>query len=168
MNGTGADKLCVLFSHHTVATMTNPIGIDRVLGAEVEALLLQFPNVVLWVNGHTHRNTVTPHARPAGAAVGGGFWEVNTASHIDWPHQARIVELVDNGDGTLSMFGTIVDHAAPADWSALRSATPLELAALSRELGVNDPQRPAETATTDGKRGTLLDRNVELLVRKPF
>ena len=30
----------------------------------------------------------------------GGFWEVNTAAHIDWPQQSRVVELVDN-DGKL-------------------------------------------------------------------
>jgi hypothetical protein len=39
---------------------------------------------------------------------------------------------------------------------------------LARELGVNDPQRDAETATRDGKRGTVTDRNVELLIPKPF
>jgi hypothetical protein len=99
--------------------------------------------------------------------VGGGFWEINTASHVDWPQQARIVEVVSNGDGTLSIFGTIVDHAAPTGWAS-NPSTPLELAALSRELAVNDPQRNAETATTDGKRGTLADRNVELLMRAPF
>jgi hypothetical protein len=45
---------------------------------------------------------------------------------------------------------------------------PVQLAALARELGVNDPQRKPETATTDGRRGTAADRNVELLVPKPF
>jgi metallophosphoesterase (TIGR03767 family) len=167
VTGNGPDKLIVIFSHHTVETMTNPIGINRVTGDTVAALLLQFPNVVLWVNGHTHRNTVVPYSRPAGAATGGGFWEVNTAAHIDWPEQARVVEVVDNGDGTLSVFGTIVDHAAPNDWPSTPS-TPLELAALSRELGANDWQNETPTATEDGKRGKLTDRNVELLVAKPF
>jgi metallophosphoesterase (TIGR03767 family) len=167
VSGSGADKLIVIFSHHTVATMSNILGVDRVLGSTVADLLLRFPNVVLWVNGHTHRNTVTPFARPSGAAVGGGFWEVNTASHVDWPQQARVVEIVDNGDGTLSIFGTIVDHAAPESWPAAPT-TPLALAALSRELGINDWQRDAETPSEDGKRGALGDRNVELLVRAPF
>jgi metallophosphoesterase (TIGR03767 family) len=165
--GGGADRLIVLFSHHTVATMGNTIGLNRVNGTTVEQLLLRFPNVVAWVNGHTHRNTVVPHARPSGAAVGGGFWEINTASHVDWPQQSRVVELVDNKDGTLSIFGTILDHAAADDWPA-NPATPLELAALARELGINDPQRDAETATEDGKRGAISDRNVELMVRAPF
>ncbi len=167
VTGTGADKLIVIFSHHTVATMSNIIGADRVTGMTVATLLLQFPNAVLWVNGHTHRNTVRPLSRPAGAAVGGGFWEVNTASHVDWPQQARTVEIVYNGDGTLSIFGTIIDHAAPKTPSA-SPTTPIALAALSRELGINDWQRDAETPTVDGKRGALSDRNVELLVRAPF
>jgi metallophosphoesterase (TIGR03767 family) len=167
VTGNGPDKLIVIFSHHTVETMNNPIGINRVTGDTVAKLLLQFPNVVLWVNGHTHRNTVVSYSRAAGTAVGGGFWEVNTAAHIDWPQQARVVELVDNGDRTLSVFGTILDHAAPNAWPA-DPGSPLELAALSRELGANDWQNEVPTATEDGKRGKLTDRNVELLVAKPF
>jgi metallophosphoesterase (TIGR03767 family) len=167
VTGNGADKLIMIFSHHTVATMGNVIGLDRVNGTTVRDLLLRFPNVVAWVNGHTHHNDVAPHARPVGTAVGGGFWEINTASHVDWPQQSRVVELVDNGDGTLSIFGTIVDHAAPPGWPT-HPSTPLELAALARELAMNDPQRDGETAVRDGKRGTLTDRNVELLMRKPF
>lgn len=165
--GTGTDKLIIVFSHHTIATMGNTIGVGRVNGTTVESLLLQFPNVVGWVNGHTHHNQVLPHARVAGAAAPGGFWEINTAAHVDWPAQSRIVELVDNGDGTVSIFATIVDHAAPTGWTPSLSG-PLELAALARELAVNDPQRDAETATRDGKRGTITDRNVELLLPKPF
>ena len=168
VTGSGADQLMVIFSHHTVETMTNPIGINRANGATVAALLLQFPNVVLWVNGHTHRNTVVPYSRPAGAVVGGGFWEVNTAAHIDWPQQARVLEIVDNGDGvTLSVFGTIIDHAAPND-PGTDPIGVLPLAALSRELGANDWQNEVPTGVEDGKRGKLTDRNVELLVRKPF
>jgi metallophosphoesterase (TIGR03767 family) len=167
VTGSGTDRLIVLFSHHTIATMGNLLGVDRVSGTQVEQLLLRFPNVVAWVNGHTHRNQVLAHARPSGAAAGGGFWEINTASHVDWPQQSRTVEIVDNGDGTLSIFTTIVDHAAPVDWPA-SPRTPLELAALSRELGINDPQRATETSTEDGKRGALSDRNTELLLRAPF
>jgi metallophosphoesterase (TIGR03767 family) len=163
----GTDKIIVIFSHHTVATMENTLGTGRVNGTTVASTLLQYPNVVAWVNGHTHVNSVTPHERPAGTAVGGGFWEINTASHVDWPQQSRLIEIVDNGDRTISIFGTIIDHAAPTAWSK-NPTTPLELAALSRELAVNDPQRDPETATTDGKRGTVTDRNVELLLRKPF
>ena len=161
------DKLVVIFSHHTVASMINAAGVGRILGPAVRDLLLRFPNVVLWVNGHTHRNGVTPYARPAGAAIAGGFWEVNTAAHVDWPQQSRVVELMDNGDGTLSIYGTIVDHAAPLA-PGKHPSTALALASLSRELSANDWQNPASTATVDGRRGAVTDRNVELPVPAPF
>jgi metallophosphoesterase (TIGR03767 family) len=175
-HSSAADRLLVLFSHHTIATMDNPIRSDddpreRVLGDGVLALLLRYPNVVLWVNGHTHVNSVTAHRRANGAAVPGGFWEVNTASHIDFPQQARIVELADNHDGTLSVFGTIVDSAAPLAVPGSLD-TPTALAALSRQLAVNDWQErsaaPGASGRPDGRRGKVEDRNVELIVRAPF
>jgi metallophosphoesterase (TIGR03767 family) len=175
-SGTSRNRLIVLFSHHTIDTMDNPIVASddprqRVLGDAVLELLLRYPNVILWVNGHTHVNSVTPHVRPAGAAVPGGFWEVNTASHVDFPQQARIVEIADNHDGTISIFGTIVDSAAPlAVPGALDS--PQSLAALSRELAANDwqerPAAPGAAGQPDGRRGKVEDRNVELVVRAPF
>jgi metallophosphoesterase (TIGR03767 family) len=157
------DRLVTIFSHHTIGTMDNlPAGGDLIGGEEVRDLLLRYPNVVLWVNGHTHRNEVLAHARPTGSAVGGGFWELNTAAHIDWPQQSRIVELVDNLDGTVSVFGTIVDHAGPV--SPHRSGHGLlGLASLSRELSANDWQD-----RTDVRRGGVEDRNVELVVPAPF
>ncbi len=156
-------KAVLLFSHHTSASMTNPFvatGGDvnpRVLGAEVTAYLLTQPRLVAWVNGHTHRNEITAHTRSDGS---GGFWEINTAAHIDYPQQSRLVEVADNEDSTLSIFITIVDHAGPADYRGDLGST-VTLAALSRELSVNDPQADL-TAT-----GAPKDRNTELLVRKP-
>jgi metallophosphoesterase (TIGR03767 family) len=158
------DRLFVLFSHHTLDTMTNVTGGGRVERFEMLAMLERYRNVVLWVNGHTHRNTVLPHPAPGG----GGFWEVNTAAHIDWPQQSRVVELVDNRDGTLSIFGTIVDMAAPAS-NGGRLDSPAALASLARELAGNDWQSRARPVPgEDGKRGKVEDRNVELLVPFPF
>lgn len=155
------DRLVVVVSHHTLDTMANTASADgspRVDGAAVRELLLRFPAVVLWVNGHTHRHTVLPHARESGAP--GGFWEINTAAHVDWPQQCRIVEVVDNADGTLSVFATVLDHAGPAQPPA-SPATPLELAALSRELAANDWQGDPS------RHGSVEDRNVELLLPDP-
>lgn len=158
-----SNKYVVIFSHHTVGTMNNvPAGSGRIGGDEVAGLLLRYPNVIAWVNGHTHRNQVIPHARANGAAVAGGFWELNTAAHIDWPEQSRIVEIVDNLDGTISIFGTILDHAGPIARGSTLTTTS-SLAALSRELAANDWQD-----RTDARRGSVEDRNVELLVPAPF
>ena len=163
VSGPARNKLVVVFSHHTVATMTNPlVSADapgpRVLGSTVRDLLLTFPNVVLWVNGHTHVNRVTPYLR----AGGGGFWELNTAAHIDYPTQARTVEIVDNADGTLSIVATVLDADAPLSYGG-RLDSPKALASLARELAANDWQE-----RSDARRGKVEDRNVELLVRAPF
>ncbi|MGI9084309.1 MAG: TIGR03767 family metallophosphoesterase [Aeromicrobium sp.] len=158
---SSADRHVMIFSHHTIASMTNVFvatGLDlqpRVLGPAIKTLLLEHPNVVAWVNGHTHTNQVLAHRKADSAA---GFWEINTASHVDFPQQARLIELVDNHDGTLSIFGTMVDHAAPEAYGGVLGTT-LGLASLARELSANDPQE-----RSSGRTGVPADRNVELLI----
>jgi hypothetical protein len=153
----------MVFSHHTSDTMTNPLvgtGGDvspRVLGDAVLAELLAHDQVIAWINGHTHKNQVW--ARPR--AGGGGLWEINTASHIDWPSQSRIIEVADNRDGTLSLFTTIVDHAGPATYGG-NTADSTHLAGLARELAANDWHDRG-----DGYRGTPDARNVELVLPAP-
>ena len=152
------DRLVVAASHHTSWTMANTIGPvgTRVVGEQVVAAFLEHDNVVAWFNGHTHRNSIRPHVREGG----GGFWEVNTASHIDWPQQSRLVEFADNKDGTLSIFTTMVDHGAPLRPGQLGG--PMKLAALGRLLAANDWQDRDEN-----RRGTKSSRNAELLVAAP-
>ena len=157
-----ADRVVMVFSHHTSSTMTNALvgtGGDteqRVTGPAVLERLLGHREVVAWINGHTHRNQVTAHTRPEG----GGLWEINTASHIDWPQQSRLIEVADNRDGTLSIFTTMVDHAGPPTGGSTTDAP--ALAGLGRELAANDPQN-----RTDSGRGQIGDRNVELVVAAP-
>ena len=157
-------KAVIVFSHHTSDTMTNPLIVTggevtpRVLGGPVVEALLAAPNVIAWVNGHTHRNQIW--ARPR--AGGGGFWEINTASHIDWPQQSRLIEIADNHDGTWSIFTTMVDHAGPVSYAGSMDS-PTALAGLARELALNDPQRRDSVM-----EGDMASRNIELLVPAPF
>jgi len=123
----------------------------------VRCLFLRHLSVIAFVNGHEHNNRIDPVARDGGAD--GGFWEINTAAHIDWPQQSRLIDLFDNRDGTLSIFGTVVDHAAHP-----RSGG---LASISRELSFNDPQSRSGEDAPDA-RGSAKDRNVELVVRHPY
>lgn len=159
-----AGKYVMIFSHHTSWTMRNTlIGtggdlLPRVNGSRVLELLLQHDEVVAWINGHTHKNQIVAHTRPGGT---GGLWEINTASHIDWPQQSRLIEIADNQDGTLSLFTTMVDHSGPASYGGNLN-DPVALAGLGRELAANDPQN-----RTDSGRGQATDRNVELLIHKP-
>ncbi len=154
-------KLVLIFSHHNSLTLENraqrPGDTEVLHGAEEFVdLLLQYPVVVGWLNGHTHLNQILAHTSERG-----GFWEITTASCIDFPQQQQVVELVDNRDGTLSLFTTVLDHASPATPGA--SGSYLDLAARSREFAANDW---AESPIM--RRGSPLDRNTELLVPAPF
>ena len=63
----------------------------------------------------------------------------------------------------------VIDKLHDETITALRTPkVKAKLASRARELAVNDPQRDAETVVRDGKRGTLADRNVELLLPTPF
>jgi metallophosphoesterase (TIGR03767 family) len=163
-----SDRVVMVAGHHPLSSMINPLvgtggdpGNDsgpRVLGDEVKALLLSHPQVVAYVNGHSHRNQIWAHRREDGS---GGFWEVNTAAHVDWPQQSRLLEVTDNRDGTLSIFATMLDHSGPVAYGG-RTGDPLVLAGLARELAANDWQ-----LRDSDLRGDVEDRNVELLVRAP-
>ncbi len=156
------NKLVLIFSHHNSLTLENRAGRpgeSQILhGAEEFVdLLLGFPSVVGWLNGHTHLNQILAHPR----ADGGGFWEITTASCIDFPQQQQVVELVDNRDGTMSIFTTVLDHASPV--TPGNTGLLPDLASRSRELAANDwAENPLM------RRGSPLDRNTELLLPAPF
>jgi hypothetical protein len=127
------------------------------------------------VNGHEHANRVEAFERPPGE-LRGGFWEINTASHIDWPQQSRVIDIVDNQDGSLSIWATIIDHAAPAepggapaprDGQAQSGEAVARLASISRELSFNDPHGSTGEDVNSNARGGEEDRNVELVVWDP-
>ncbi|WP_405846465.1 TIGR03767 family metallophosphoesterase [Streptomyces niveus] len=150
------DGYVVLFTHHNSWTMGNKRpdparpGEARHDGNEVVALLRKHRSAVAWINGHSHRNVVLPH---------GSFWEISTASHIDFPQLARVVEIADNKDGTLSLFTTLIESAAPreTDFTDLSQSG---LASLYRELALNAPGSRQDLA------GLKDARNTELLLRR--
>ena len=73
-----------------------------------------------------------------------------------------LAQLVDNRDGTMSIFVIALDHAAPPAWTP-GDLSQVGLASLSRELSANAwLNKPALLA------GSPLDRNVELLMPTPF
>jgi metallophosphoesterase (TIGR03767 family) len=141
-------------------------------GEHMVSMLKRYPNVIGWVAGHSHTNKVEPKAR----ADGYGFWVVRTAAEADWPQQARLLQLFDNEDDTLSLFGTIIDHesyaAAPAGPAStfgdplLDSDLPSDLASVARTISYNDLQAGNCGGGPCGA-GEPADRNVELLVKDP-
>ncbi|HEV3102491.1 MAG TPA: methylenetetrahydrofolate reductase [Candidatus Dormibacteraeota bacterium] len=154
------DRPVVVTSHHTLETLGNkrrahgPRYIDA---DELLDMVHGAGNVVLWLNGHVHANAIRPRPDPRGS--GGGFWEVTTSSLVDWPCQARVVEIFEAGDGLLAIACTMVDHDGSTDpGEAVESA---QMAGLHRQLAGNVPLAGFDS----GRSGTPLDRNVILPVR---
>lgn len=132
-------------------------------GADLTELFHRFPHVIAYVAGHTHENTLSDFDRADGGP--GDFWGIETASLIDSPPQNRLIELMDNCDGTLSIFGTTLDSSAPvrapAPGTEAEGLTEADLGSVSRTLAFNDTQKG------EGGLGKRRDRNVELLLEDP-
>jgi metallophosphoesterase (TIGR03767 family) len=131
-------------------------------GTQLTNLFLEHPRVIAYVAGHSHENRIKPFARKGG----GGFWEIKSPAISDWPPQHRLIEVMDNQDGTLSIFGTMLDHdspsRAPGSGNNANRMLTSTLASIGRTLTWNDPdQKPDDS---DGER---TDRNVELLLPDP-
>jgi len=150
------DRLVVVLSHHGFDTLTNPRCEQR--REQLMGLLLRFQNVVLWLNGHIHANRITPRPDPHG---GHGFWEVTTSAVVDWPCQARLVELFDAGNGLLGIACTMLDHEGS---TRSRDDEPPDLAGLHRELAANVPMNGFDS----WRPGAPTDRNAILLLPTPF
>jgi hypothetical protein len=90
-----------------------------------DAMLLDtlhnYPNLILWISGHRHQNTVTPQPAPANKGAEYGFWEVETASLRDFPQQFRTFRIVRNDNNTVSIFITNVDPAVQGSSPAAKS-----------------------------------------------
>lgn len=138
----------------------------------LEDLFCHYPNVLAHLNGHEHENFVLEHTcagpRPPGYEANSSFWEISTAAHLDYPQQARMIEIYDNGDGTMSLVATVLDHAGPADPGTGKLDTSgkldqvLRLASIARELAYNDYQK-SRAALGDPE-----DRNVIIVFDRPW
>ena len=141
-------KLVVISAHH------GPDYFDpdsEIPASQLIETLNSYPNMILFVYGHGHRNLIVPRE---GVDPDHGYWEVQTSSLIDFPQQARIIEIVNNGNGTGSIFCTMVDHNSPEGTLSFSSRS---LALKDIQVGDGDPER----------EGTAADRNVELLFAIP-
>lgn len=91
------------------------------------AELHSHPNLLMWLAGHRHLNTVKAFLSPDPAgAPERGFWHVETCSLRDFPQQLRTFGIFLNSDHTLSIETLNVDPS-------VREGTP---AAVSRRYAV--------------------------------
>ncbi len=194
-----AGEYVLTFSHHTLRTTRqpttdvteqpihygrrgdreNPLNPQNVsVGRSLEELYCEHPNVLAHVSGHEHQNYVEHHDCSFEQAGPGDFWEVSTAAHLDWPQQARLLELVSDG-GQMSLVLTIVDHTGPANPGGAPALCPgrrpaggcgnageqvVRLAGIARELAYNDYQG----GRFGGARGERDDRNLIVPLGRPW
>lgn len=135
------NKLIMVTSHHPASDTPALINI-----------LKDYPNVFLHLVGHNHVNRITPRPGPEGE----GYWEVQTGALIDFPQQSRIIEIVDNKDGTGSIYGTMLNHNSP------EGSLPYQ----SRSLSLQEVQL-GNDLSDEPRDGYADDRNVELIFSIP-
>ena len=129
--GQDEDKLMIIAAHIPIKPQTNlddekltNCFYNHAFEDELLAILHNYPNLILWISGHRHLNTVTPQPNNANDFSDHperSFWEVETASLRDFPQQLRTFDIRRNSDNTISVFVTDVDPAVAAGSPAAKS-----------------------------------------------
>jgi len=126
--GQAEGKLMIIAAHVPIGV--EPAGSPMGWGSsacvsedELIAQLHTYPNLILWMAGHRHRNEVTALKSPDGDRAELGFWEIETSSLRDFPQQFRTFEIVRNNDDTVSIVTTDVDPAVEDGSLAATSRT---------------------------------------------
>ncbi len=99
-------------------------------------LLQNYPNLIMWISGHRHMNTVTPqiHQDPTRS-----FWEVETSSLRDFPQQFRTFKIYRNSNNTISIIITNVDPAVAKESPATTSrGNAIATARITAAVTMND------------------------------
>jgi len=111
--GQAEGKLMIIAAHEPIGVETAPSMMAWNPAAETKLFskLHTYPNLVLWIAGHRHVNTVTAFKSPDATRPELGFWQVETSSLRDFPQQFRTFQIVRNSDNTISIFTTDVDPA---------------------------------------------------------
>jgi metallophosphoesterase (TIGR03768 family) len=98
------------FNTNCVPPITGP-PLSCQSDAQLIATLQNYPNLILLLAGHRHKNTVTPQPSPDPDHPERGFWEVETASLRDFPQEFRTFDIRRNCDNTISIVTVDVDPA---------------------------------------------------------
>jgi metallophosphoesterase (TIGR03768 family) len=148
---------------------TSPQNAVDILGLVKE--LEKHPNLLMWIAGHRHLNTVKAFVSTDPAHPENGFWQVETCSLRDFPQQFRTFEIYVNSDDTISIVTTNVD---PAIQPGTPAATSRKYAVASQQIVGNnlnpnfpnsDPTLPPNTQdpTIKPMLPTVYSYNAELM-----
>jgi len=149
--------------------------------------LWETPNLLMWIAGHRHLNTVKAFKSPTlhDTTPESGFWQVETSSLHDFPQQFRTFEIYLNSDYTISIETVNVDPAvavgSPAETSRKYAIATQQI--VQQNLTVNsvnyevlpnpenpmypipvpsiDPSRPQGTPDPNGTPPKFTDPSIE-------
>ncbi len=127
--GQTSGKLMIIAAHVPIlpqTSLTDPTPTHSLVVDNEQVLedLHNYPNLILWIAGHRHLNTVTAQPYDPSIPTQGpenSFWEVETASLRDFPQQFRTFDIRRNSDNTISIFVTDVDPAVAEGSPAAKS-----------------------------------------------
>lgn len=123
--GQAANQLMIIAAHVPIAVSaigsetewwlgdktTTPENRNAVTLAELVQTLQNTPNLLMWMSGHRHLNTVKAFISPDPSKPEKGFWQVETSSLRDFPQQFRTFEIYINSDYSVSIVTVNVDPA---------------------------------------------------------
>jgi metallophosphoesterase (TIGR03768 family) len=114
--GQAEGKLMIIAAHVPIGVeLPNSfIGWSSISPISQETLIAKlhtYPNLIAWIAGHRHVNTVTALKSPDANHPELGFWQIETASLKDFPQQFRTFDIIRNSDNTVSIFAVNVDPA---------------------------------------------------------
>ncbi len=124
-SGQAANQLMIIAAHVPLAVANvgtevewwesdkdpNAVQQNAVSLTDLVAELQNTPNLLMWVAGHRHFNTVKAFKPPPGGGPVNGFWQVETSSLRDHPQQFRTFEIYLNSDYSVSIVAVNVDPA---------------------------------------------------------
>jgi 3',5'-cyclic AMP phosphodiesterase CpdA len=154
------EELVIVASHHPSDGLWPAEG-SVVTPDELRALLNQYPNVVLHIAGHTHRNRVTDR---------GGYLEIETCSTLDLPQEGRLIEIWRNpADAsvlvTYEMFSHLDDTLPPLGDDPLRALREQARAIALGDQGAAARQKLRDPSGAD-PYGAPSDRAAFVLLKR--
>jgi metallophosphoesterase (TIGR03768 family) len=158
-SGQDNNQLMIISAHIPINPQNSPTDISKgnfkffrtpgYTDASLLTILHNYPNLILWISGHRHVNTVTPqmyNAADPNDHPENSFWEVETPSLRDFPQQFRTFDIRRNNDNTVSIVVTSVDPAVSEGSPAAKSRG--YAVGNSRIFGSDDSAIPPTRALT--------------------
>jgi len=122
--GQDEGVLMIIAAHIPIATMEvgSPSGwstYSEVSQEELITELQKYSNLLMWVAGHNHRNTIMQIESPDPEHPEYGFWVVETSSLRDFPQQFRTFEITRYSDELIGIKTVCVDVDVDVEGDAL-------------------------------------------------